>query len=36
VYVSEVADWVLHDQGSNVTTSAPRIYTFRLGGRVGF
>jgi len=36
IYVSEVADWVLHDQGTNVTTSAPRIYTFRLGGRVGF
>ena len=36
IYVAEVADWVLHDQGTNTTTSAPRIYTFRLGGRVGF
>jgi hypothetical protein len=36
VYAAEVADWVLHNQGENATTSAPRIYTFRLGGRVGF
>jgi len=36
IYVGEVADWVLHPQGDNVTASAPRVYTFRVGGRVGF
>lgn len=36
LYVNEVADWVLHDQGTAVATTAPRVYSFRLGGRVGF
>ena len=36
IYVNEVADWVLHDQGAAVATTAPRVYSFRLGARVGF
>lgn len=35
-YVGETLDLVLHDQGTAVSTSAPRFYTFRLGFRVGF
>jgi hypothetical protein len=35
-YVAEMLDLVLHDQGSTVSSSAPRFMTFRLGFRVGF
>ena len=36
LYVTEMFDWVLHSQGENSSTSAPRISTFRAGVRIGF
>lgn len=35
-YIGEVLDFVLHPQGSNVSSSAPRVATFRAGFRIGF
>jgi hypothetical protein len=36
VYATESFDFVLHDQGSSVSSSAPRLMTFRIGARIGF
>lgn len=35
-YVGEMFDFVLHPQGTTVSSSAPRLMTFRAGFRVGF
>jgi hypothetical protein len=36
IYATEIVDFVLHPQGSNTSTSAPRVPIFRVGVRVGF
>ena len=36
VYVTDGWNFVLHPQGSNASSSAPRMMTVQLGGRVGF
>jgi hypothetical protein len=36
LYVTEVVDFVLHPQGSNASSSVPRLPEFRAGFRIGF
>ena len=36
LYVTEVVDFVLHSQGSNLSYDVPRFFPFRVGFRVGF
>lgn len=36
VYVMPIYDFVLHPQGNNTATSAPRLFTLRAGTRIGF
>jgi hypothetical protein len=36
IYVTEIFDFVLHPQGNNTSSSAPRLPVFRAGFRVGF
>jgi len=36
LYVTEVVDFVLHPQGSNASSSVPRLPEFRAGFRFGF
>jgi hypothetical protein len=36
LYVTEIFDFVMHAQGDNTSSSAPRLSTFRAGARIGF
>lgn len=36
IYAEDQYDFVLHPEGANTTTSAPRLMVIRVGGRIGF
>jgi hypothetical protein len=36
LYFTQIFDFVMHSQGDNTSSSAPRLSTFRAGARIGF